>query len=797
MLSIQRACLPHETAATPATRCPQIFVAQVAIAAPIARTTRARVIARTALGIGKDCARGGHRVCCYERAMKFVVPALAFATLAAAAACGDNLDAVPDGDTPPADPCTTLVLGQRDFHFDLFGQMLGMKFPVETAIGGSRQEELLVELYDSSTGGLPPLTTGTFALDAPPNDNLATCQHCIWFPIDWDGFSPIQRIMYAVEGSITLEQVEDPMSIVFAAGTSEVLMREAEIDEKGNTTFVDGGRCVRLAPQTIDTRPTPGQACLSAEDCGNAVLEVCSPATNTCTEPECGEELGCPAERPTCVIQYGDQLFGACYAPCNPSTPTDCAAGETCLQFGVSPEQGLCYDLGAAAVGDACTVEDNSSSCAAGARCSPAVEVCTNTCDFFAADPGCQDGTQCNLFGVCEPLFTADPAALGESCAATAEMAAGCAADGDAFRGICFSYSPVDPMTCSEACLGDLGCEPEEFCALRFTSGLGICLPDPVCGDGDLGEIDETCDDGNTVSGDGCSANCQTVEYGPICAGADAVAPNTTLTGSTAGAWDGFQASCQLGIARADVFTFTPPGRGRLRLTSNGATQHVVSLRTDCADAGSELACADDSNIPNEQLIHQVTDAAPAPITLMVSAWTVIEQGDYSVEVEWTDESCGDGVIAGREVCDDGNTASNDGCRADCGAIEYTAACTLAPPLALDATITGDLTNAPNYFTASCSNDIYGSGVDTLYRVTAPAAGTLRISIPESSETLTYAVLDVCGDAGTYHELACARTFIPEPIEVAVTAGQTVTVLVEGYSPWEAGSFSLRAEMVP
>ena len=34
------------------------------------------------------------------------------------------------------------------------------------------------------------------------------------------------------------------------------------------------GRCVRLEPLTLDTRPTPGQDCLSAEDCGNPVLEV-------------------------------------------------------------------------------------------------------------------------------------------------------------------------------------------------------------------------------------------------------------------------------------------------------------------------------------------------------------------------------------------------------------------------------------------------------------------------------------------------------------------------------------------
>jgi cysteine-rich repeat protein len=729
-------------------------------------------------------------------AMKFAVPIAALAGLAGA--CGDNLaPAAPDGGLPDAaDECTALVLGERDFHFDLFGQFLGLTFPVETPIGAATPETLMVELYDSSTGGLPPLAPGTFRLDQPPNDDLATCQHCLWIPLDWDGGGPLQRVLYATEGSITLTQIEDPLSLVMAATTSAVVLREATIDKTGVTTLVDGGRCVRIAPLTLDTRPTPGQDCLSAEDCGNPMLEVCSPASATCAAPECGEELGCPAERPTCVIQYGDQQLGACHAACDPRASGGCGAGEVCLQFGVLPDSGLCYRRGTAAVGEACTVEDLSSSCADGARCSAATDACTRTCDFFAADPGCQDGAQCTLFGVCDPPAAADPAALGETCALDAELAAGCAADGEAFRGICFSYSPVDPMRCEEACLGDLGCEPEEFCALRFSSGLGICLPDPVCGDGALGEIDEVCDDGNTMSGDGCSADCQTVEYAPICAGAAALAPDSIATGSTADAWDGFQASCQLGVARADVYRFTPPGRGRLRLTSDGPTQHVLSLRRDCADPGSEFACADDGNIPAQQLVHQVTDPT-APLTVIISAFTVIEQGPYSVNVEWTDELCGDAVVAGRELCDDGNTMSGDGCRADCGEIEYAAHCAAAAPLTSGASVTGDLAGAPHIYTASCSNADFGSGPDRLYRFTAPAAGRLRISLPEASDLLTFAILDGCGAPGGFGELACTNSFFPEPLEIAVTAGQVVTVLVEGYSPWEAGTYTLRAELLP
>ena len=721
--------------------------------------------------------------------------ALAVAALAGLlSACGDNA-AAPDSDPGPdaGDPCVPLSLGARDLHFDLFGSVLGLRFDVDTPLGGDVPESLLLELYDSTTDGLPALAAGTFAFGQTPDDNLATCQHCLWIPLDYDGSAPVDRVLIATEGTLTLTEVEDPLAPSFAGAAAGVVLREARLEETGATTLIDGGRCARLDALAFDTRPTPGRACLSAEDCGNPLLEVCSPATNTCTEPECGEFLGCPAERPTCVSQYGDRQHGACYAECDPTASTGCAAGQTCLQFGYDPSYGLCKQLGDGAVGSACTVEDNSSSCQAGSRCSSDRGVCTRTCRYFDDAPGCQAGAQCTMFGVCEPPAHGDPAGFGETCADGVELATACAADGDAFRGMCFAYSPVEAMICQEACLGEQGCEPEEFCAPRFGGGLGVCLPDPVCGDGALGEIDEVCDDGNTTSGDGCSADCQTVEYGPICAGAADLAPDSTVAGDTSSAWDGFQATCQLGIARAEVYRFVPPGRGRLRLTVGGSTQHVMSVRRDCADADSELACADNGRIVSQELVHQVTDDAE-PLTVMVSAYTVLEQGPYSLHAEWTDEQCGDGVVAGGEVCDDGNTTSADGCRGDCLAIEYDAYCAAATPLTVGTT-TGDLTGAPHRFDSTCANDEVPGGPDRLYRYTAPRAGTLRIHVPAADDLVSYAVLDGCGAPGTFTELGCSSSFLL-PLEVPVTQGQTVTILVEAFNPWTSGSYDLSVELL-
>ncbi len=68
----------------------------------------------------------------------------------------------------------------------------------------------------------------------------------------------------------------------------------------------------------------------------------------------------------------------------------------------------------------------------------------------------------------------------------------------DAFSGAPFPFAPVDPTT------------PCPFLA----NGTGVCVaPPPLCGNGSP-DPGEQCDDGNTVSGDGCSSNCTNE---PVC----------------------------------------------------------------------------------------------------------------------------------------------------------------------------------------------------------------------------------------------------------------------------------------
>lgn len=719
--------------------------------------------------------------------------------LATLLSCTDDPAPAPN-DT--VDPCPPLELGRAFVVGNLFGQITGVSYAVTPGLGEAMPERLLVELYDSTTEGITSaLAAGTFPLGSAPNEDLATCQHCVWLPIDWDGESPLDRVMWATEGSITLTQVTDPLEITFAGSIAGLRLREATVDDAGHATLVEGGACRRIDAVVFDTNPTPGRSCLSAEDCGNPMLEICDPSTQKCGDIQCGDFLSCEDPNDVCLAQYGERMEGACYTTCEPMTG-GCAGGQRCVQLGIDPTFGVCMAAGTTELGSTCERADTSAVCEEGAVCSTTTSTCTRVCDFYSSGPGCDAGTLCSLFGVCEPLSYGVDVPFGAPCGEQATLAQGCAPNGQAFEGYCFAFDPGAPLICEEACLGDHGCEAGEFCAMRFTSGLGICLPLPVCGDGVVGEINEVCDDGNENGNDGCSSDCSTVEYGPICGGAASLSVGTSVHGDTADAWDGFLATCQLGLARSQVWTYTAPGPGRLRLWVESDTMQLVSVRSDCDDPESELQCAtNDPWAVAPEVVLQLTEASPEALTILVSAFTVLEQGPFTLHSEFVGQVCGDGVVAGSEVCDDSNTDSDDGCSGDCSTIEYDFYCGAATQLTPGVPHSGTLTSGPHLYSSSCSNDFYGSGPDRLHQITAPATGQLRLELQqpgfsEGNGDLALAVYQSCGDPAAAVELGCSSVRDPEELFVEVTQGDVLTVLVEGFGPDDGGAYVLTVEMV-
>jgi len=170
-------------------------------------------------------------------------------------------------------------------------------------------------------------------------------------------------------------------------------------------------------------------------------------------------------------------------------------------------------------------------------------------------------------------------------------------------------------------------------------------IADLDCGDGVRQET-EACDDGDSEGGDGCSADCMSIEEGYRCptVGVSCVAivcgdaridPPENCDDGNDDANDGCSAACE----REDGWTCPLPG---VACVATECGDGIVAGFEQCDDGGSSTpGCSEDCQL---------------------------EEG-YKCETEGADcepTTCGDGTTEGTEQCDDGNLTPFDGCDGQC-----------------------------------------------------------------------------------------------------------------------------------
>ncbi|CAI2360768.1 unnamed protein product [Moneuplotes crassus] len=279
----------------------------------------------------------------------------------------------------------------------------------------------------------------------------------------------------------------------------------------------------------------------------------------------------------------------------------------------------------------------------------------------------------------------------------------------------------------------------------------------PQCGDG-LEAGTEKCDDGNTVAGDGCAADCTTVEAGWVCSGGsttskdecykcadgytqnNAVNPTTCVTtcgdgfeagtekcddGNISGS-DGCAADCStveagwvcIGGSPTSSDTCTQCTAG---FYQNDATNPETCVTTcgDGLEAGAEK-CDDGNTIANDGCAADCTSVDAGWVcsggsTTSQDTCTKCPDGFYQnnpTNPEVCVTLCGDGFDAGTEKCDDGNTISGDGCAADCTTVESGWVCKYGTPTTADVCeqctagyVQNDSSN-PEYCVPSCGDGL-------------------------------------------------------------------------------------------
>lgn len=293
----------------------------------------------------------------------------------------------------------------------------------------------------------------------------------------------------------------------------------------------DGATGCQFVPNSLDC--DDGNACTTGDQCSNGqckalTLLPCSD-DNPCTDDNCDPNNGCfytdnsaPCTDGTVCTTNDLCSDGVCES----GPPLECDDNNGCtddscdFQFGCShvDNDAGCSD------GDVCTIDDQcqNGSCVSGPAdgCDDG-EVCTddschplNGCQHADNSLVCEDGDHCTAGDLCS----------GGSCLPGAPVNCddghGCTADGCDPQSGCTHQPDDDECDDGDICTSD-ACSLDDGC-------LNTTVAD-CCGNG-IVEAGEACDDGNHVSGDGCSSSCQQETYNCSSGGAKvSVAPAGTM----------------------------------------------------------------------------------------------------------------------------------------------------------------------------------------------------------------------------------------------------------------------------
>ncbi|WP_437285073.1 DUF4215 domain-containing protein [Sorangium sp. So ce406] len=161
---------------------------------------------------------------------------------------------------------------------------------------------------------------------------------------------------------------------------------------------------------------------------------------------------------------------------------------------------------------------------------------------------------------------------------------------------------------------------------------LDFVFSPAICGDGIISQPEE-CDDRNTTSGDGCSAEC-TLELDDACADAlPAVLGDNQ--GDTSTGTRLFNGTCFTRGMPEKIHTYMPPSDGTLTLALSSATDLGLYVRTSCADADSQIRCEDSAAAGRVERLELDVDGG-APLFIFVDTYSVADAGRYTLNLAFT-----------------------------------------------------------------------------------------------------------------------------------------------------------------
>jgi hypothetical protein len=335
------------------------------------------------------------------------------------------------------------------------------------------------------------------------------------------------------------------------------------------------------------------------------------------------------------------------------------------------------------------------------------------------------------------------------------------------------------------------------------------------CADG----LDEDHDGRGDCADDECAGQ---GTCAPSCPDLGLISVPSVVSGTTLGQPDESAGSCDLSampgeLAAPDAsVAFTAPADGPYAFALTGAPSFDTVLYVLDGCGGAELAC-DDVYPPGAEIV--VADLVLGQTVTVVVDGFAGAAGDFDLAVFVPEPSeagwCGDAVdndADGVQDCFDKDCEGEQPCLEVCGTdldedlddlydcldedceghpscVETCPEEALAGPLPLQ--VEGDTLGSADDLEGSCGG---ARGSDTTFAFTAPSAGTYTFdTLGSEGDTVLYVLDGDCSGA----ELACdddidslAGNFQSE-VQVALSANQTVIVVLDSYDPSAGGAFQL------
>jgi cysteine-rich repeat protein len=226
--------------------------------------------------------------------------------------------------------------------------------------------------------------------------------------------------------------------------------------------------------------------------------------------------------------------------------------------------------------------------------------------------------------------------------------------------------------TCPEVdCDGDGYATPEDCDDFDASLAPGRGCPnldgERLCDDG----LDEDGDEYVDCDDSDCALPCASAEQ--VCVNAEILelVESTSFSTTTQGGSYAFDGSCGGADAPEAVFRLEAPQA--VRIFVDVPDGHVVYLRSLCATAASELACATPESFASTGVFTAIVESDdPGAFSehvgkaLIFDAIDGFDAGPIEGIIEVGSATCGDGVLDGIEQCDDANVVDGDGCDHRC-----------------------------------------------------------------------------------------------------------------------------------